>query len=111
MTVDHHRIFDSFTKYDTPYPVGVKLPEIAVEPKILESLGLGPTSSSKDILFELSRKGLREKGITKQDNKKEYYDRAKMELGIFEELGFIDYILLNWDVLNFCKENTYLLVE
>ena len=105
MTVDHHRIFDSFTKYDTPYPVGVKLPEIAVEPKILESLGLGPTSSSKDILFELSRKGLREKGITKQDNKKEYYDRAKMELGIFEALGFIDYILLNWDVLNFCKEN------
>ena len=32
MTVDHHRIFDSFTKYDTPDPVGVKLPEIAVEP-------------------------------------------------------------------------------
>ena len=105
MTVDHHRVFDSFSRYDTPYPVGVKLPEIIVDPKILENLGLGPTSSSKDILFELSRKGLREKGITKQDNKKEYYDRAKMELGIFEELGFIDYILLNWDVLNFCKEN------
>ena len=64
----------------------------------MENLRLGPTSSSKDILFELSRKGLREKGITKQDNKIEYYDRAKMELDIFEELGFIDYILLNWDI-------------
>ena len=79
MTVDHHRIFDSFTKYDTPYPVGVKLPEIAVDPKILESLGLGPTSSSKDILFELSRKGLREKGITKQDNKKESKTKRLIE--------------------------------
>ena len=102
MTVDHHRVFDSFSRYDTPYPVGVKLPEITVDPKILENLGLSSDSSSKDIIFELSRKGLREKGITGQENKSEYYERAKMELDIFEELGFIDYILLNWDVLNFC---------
>ena len=27
-----------------------------------------------------------------------------MELDILEELGFIDYILLNWEVLNFCRE-------
>ena len=39
MTVDHHRVFDSFSRYDTPYPVGVKLPEITVDPKILENLG------------------------------------------------------------------------
>lgn len=89
--------------YKNPFPAGVKLPEISVPDKTLENLGLGLNSSSKDILLELTRKGLRERGITKQENKKDYYDRAKMELDIFDELGFVDYILLNWDVLNFCK--------
>jgi len=89
--------------YKNPFPAGVKLPEINVSDETLEDLGLDLNSSSKDILFELTRKGLRERGITKQENKKDYYDRAKMELDIFEELGFVDYILLNWDVLNFCK--------
>jgi DNA polymerase III subunit alpha len=28
-----------------------------------------------------------------------------MELAVLEELGFIEYILLNWDVLNYCHEN------
>ena len=28
-----------------------------------------------------------------------------MELDVLNELGFIDYILLNWDILNFCHEN------
>ena len=50
-------------------------------------------------------KGLRDHGINKLKNKKVYYDRAKEELGILKELGFVDYILLNWDILNFCHEN------
>ena len=28
-----------------------------------------------------------------------------MELSVLQELGFVDYILLNWDVLNFCNQN------
>ena len=28
-----------------------------------------------------------------------------MELGTLQDLGFVDYILLNWDVINFCHEN------
>ena len=28
-----------------------------------------------------------------------------MELSVLQDLGFVDYILLNWDVLNFCHEN------
>jgi DNA polymerase-3 subunit alpha len=28
-----------------------------------------------------------------------------MELSIFKELDFVDYVLLNWDILNFCHEN------
>ena len=29
-----------------------------------------------------------------------------MELEIFRELDFVDYVLLNWDILNFCHENS-----
>ena len=91
-------------RYKNPFPAGVKLPEIAVPKDILDELGLEEGSPNKEILYELSRKGLREKGITKLPNNKEYYDRTIMELEIFEELGFIDYILLNWDVLYYCKK-------
>lgn len=91
-------------RYKNPFPAGVKLPEIKVDVNILDELGIDKESSNKDILYALSRKGIKDKGINKLDNRKEYYDRAVMELDIFEELGFIDYILLNWDVLYFCKK-------
>ena len=90
-------------RYKNPFPAGVKLPEISIPDTTLRSLGLGDGSSNKQILFELTRKGLRERGIIKLENREDYYERSKMELDIFEELGFIDYILLNWDVLDFCK--------
>ena len=91
-------------RYKNPFPAGVKLPEIVIPKDILDELGLEEGSSNRDILYELSRKGLRERGITELPNKKDYYDRTIMELEIFEELGFIDYMLLNWDVLYFCKK-------
>ena len=27
----------------------------------------------------------------------------QMEIDILDDLGFVDYILLNWDIMNFCK--------
>ena len=98
-------MFEDFSPYDDCEPAGVELPKTIVDVKKLEELGLKADSSTKDILYELARKGLRDKGITKYENKELYYDRAKQELETFEELGFTDYILLNWDVLNFCHDN------
>lgn len=98
-------MFEDFTIYDDCEPAGVELPKTIVDLKKLKEIGLGPDSSTKDILYELARKGLRDKGITKYENKNDYYQRAKQELETFEELGFTDYILLNWDVLNFCHDN------
>ena len=98
-------MFDDFTPYDDCEPAGVDLPKTIIDIKKLEEIGLGPNSSTKEILYELARKGLRDKGITGSENKQVYYERAKQELETFEELGFTDYILLNWDVLNFCHEN------
>ena len=50
-------------------------------------------------------KKLKEKGIDKFDNATLYYNRLKEELDIFNDLGFVDYVLLNWDIINFCIEN------
>ena len=99
-------MFEDFSVYDDCEPIGVELPKTSVSEAVLSSIGLGKESSTKEIMYELTRKGLRDKGITKYENKKEYFDRAKQELETFEELGFTDYILLNWDVLNFCHENS-----
>tara|TARA_R110002051_G_scaffold87914_1_gene155012 strand:- start:5094 stop:7652 length:2559 start_codon:yes stop_codon:yes gene_type:complete len=98
-------MFENFTPYDDCEPAGVDLPKTVVDANKLEEIGLSLDSSTKEILYELARKGLREKGITKLENKEAYFERAKKELETFEELGFTDYILLNWDVLNFCHEN------
>jgi DNA polymerase-3 subunit alpha len=90
-------------RYKNPFPVGVKLPEISVPDKTLESLGLKHGSSSLEILKQLCRKGLRDKSLTEADNRKDYYDRVQMEIDILDDLGFVDYILLNWDIMDFCK--------
>ena len=92
-------------RYKNPFPVGVKLPEIVVPDDTLESLGLKHGSSSLEILKQLCRKGLRDKSLTKAENKKDYYDRVQMEIDILDDLGFVDYILLNWDIMDYCKRS------
>lgn len=96
--------FEDIKKYEDVAPVGVRLPEINIEDKYYEQLGEDKSISNFDFLKSLCRKGIKDLGIDKFENKKDYYDRAKTELDILEDLGFTDYILLNWDILNFCQE-------
>ncbi len=97
---------DQFSSYDGCSPPGVRLPKIKITKANYKALNLDSNTSNFDFLRELCLKGVKEKGIDKFSNKKEYYSRAKEELNILKELGFIDYILLNWDILDFChKQN------
>jgi DNA polymerase III alpha subunit len=91
--------------YSQPMPVGVRLPGIKVDRRVYYQLDLDPESSNYDLLRALCLRGIKERGIDNLENKQEYYNRVKMELSVLSELGFIDYILLNWDVLNFCHYN------
>mgnify|MGYP001027004996 CR=1 FL=1 len=92
-------------RYENPFPVGVKLPEISVPDNTLESLGLKNGSSSLEILKQLCRKGLRDKLLIEAENRKDYYDRVQMEIDILDDLGFVDYILLNWDIMDYCQRS------
>ena len=96
---------NNFTNYEDCVPAGVRLPNIKIENKYYKMLEASPDISNFDFLRKLCHKGVYDRGIDKFDNKKEYFERAKSELSILDELGFTDYILLNWDILNYCHEN------
>ena len=97
-------MIEKFESLKSPVPHGVELPEIIIDQKYYEELGLGSKPSNYEFLRHLCLKGVKEKGIDELDNKQEYFDRVKMELDTLKDLEFVDYILLNWDVLNFCHE-------
>jgi len=98
-------MIENFQKYQQPTLPGVKLPQIIIEQKYYDILGIPNTSSNYQFLRKLCHKGVLEKEIDKKQNAQIYYERVKTELSLFEELGFIDYVLLNWDILKFCHEN------
>lgn len=97
----------NFEPYFDSEPAGVILPKIILTKEELSEISseLNSNSTSSEVLRALARKGIHEKGILNLPNKKDYLDRAKQEIETFEELGFVDYVLLNWDVLGYCHKN------
>jgi DNA polymerase III subunit alpha len=99
-------MISKFEKYQTPFPVGMKLPSIHIEKSQYDVLGIPSNTSNFNFLRRICFEGVKTRGIDKLPNKQDYYDRLSMELGIFDELGFVDYVLLNWDILDFCHKNS-----
>lgn len=98
-------MFEDYQPYKNPTLAGVRLPKIHIEPRQYEALGANPSVSNYEFLRKLCWQTIQEKGIDKLPNAKEYYARVKYELETLKELGFDEYILLNWEILNFCHEN------
>lgn len=92
--------FNNFSEYKNCVPPGVRLPQIEIESKYYKSLNLDSDVDNFTFLTELCKNSLKKKKLDKQ-----YLKRAKSELAILKKLGFVDYILLNWDIINFCHEN------
>ncbi len=100
-------MFENFEIYDDCEPAGLELPTIQLERELLGDLGLTKDSGSKEVLSALSERGFKERGIDSLPNKEEYRTRLEYELNTFEELGFTDYILLNWEVVGRARESGY----
>jgi DNA polymerase III subunit alpha len=96
---------NQFESFEIPIN-GVRLPTFKIDDKYKRELNLDVTTSNYEFLRALCKKGFLALNIPK-DNPKyaEYAARVKTELSVMEELGFVDYILLVWDVINFCREN------
>jgi len=87
-------------------PPGVRLPEIIIEEKYYKKYDIDPQNCDNfSFLSQICKKGLNAKGISNYSNLNSYKKRLKYELTTLKELGFVDYILLNWDIINFCHEN------
>ena len=97
-------MIEKFSHYESPFPAGVKLPKIQIEERHYQKLGVANNISNFEFLRRICFEGIKKKGILDFQNKEKYFERLKMELSVFEELGFIDYVLLNWDIINFCHE-------
>lgn len=103
-TINTETMFKEFQNLNKPLAPGCLLPAISIEPRFYDDLGIDNKSTNYEFLRRLCWKGIQEKGIDKLENAKDYYARVKRELETFEELGFVSYILLNWEVHNFCIE-------
>lgn len=83
---------------------GLRLPSFTVEDRYLHKFGVEKGISNDKFLRELCRIGMEEKGLLSGPNKDTYIKRIDRELSLFEELGYVDYFLLIWDVVNFARE-------
>ena len=97
--------FDSlFSNIKLPL-YGVRLPEFNIESRLKKQYGLKEESSNYDFLMQVCRTNFKKLNIAKEDFPK-YSERVKYELETIKELGFLDYILLVWTVVNYCNENS-----
>ena len=83
---------------------GVRLPSFEIEKKYKHQIKVDEDLPNEEFLKKLYENGLEKLKLNKK-NKKLYLERAEKEFSILSELGFIDYVLLVWDVINFCNEN------
>ena len=90
---------------------GVRLPKFEIEERHLEkyapqieAAAKGGKVDNKVFLRAVCAKRFYDLGLHNRQDKKMYIDRMVYELGILEELGFVDYILLVWSVVNYCNE-------
>ena len=96
-----------FKKIDLPLH-GVRLPSFEISEQAKREHEISDEDNNNQILRKLCFAGYKEKiesGELDAKQSKEYTDRTEYEISIMEELGFVDYMLLTWDVINFCKEN------
>ena len=94
-----------FKELDIPLH-GVRLPSFDINMKYKRGLGVSEDISNEDFLEALCEDGRKKIWSSiRKEHKAEYAQRLEYELKTIKELGFIDYLLLVWDVINFCKEN------
>lgn len=87
---------------------GVRLPTFDVSTEDKKANGAESDISNIDFLKLLSQNGfhnLEKDGKIDPAKKEDYLNRVKYEMSVVEELGFTDYFLMVWDVINFCRKN------
>lgn len=99
------QIFKDFQPFEFKEFGWIRLPEIHLEEKHIKQFGFNKKPTNQIFFETIVRKAFNEKKSKFNQNRlKEYEDRLTKELGLFEELGFTDYCLLVWQVIEKAKE-------
>lgn len=88
---------------------GVRLPSFQINESLRNRLEATDEEDNKQILRRLCYEGYEAKIVSGELDAglaEKYTERTEHELKTMEELGFVDYMLLTWDVINFCKESS-----
>ncbi|MAF37234.1 hypothetical protein CL622_09040 [archaeon] len=94
-----------FKELDLPLH-GVRLPEFKIEAKLKKEVKVDTKADNYTFLKALVRNGFhKHKKEIDSELYEKYRERAHYELKTLNDLGFVDYVLLVWDVVNFCKNN------
>lgn len=96
---------DIFSSYGGCLPKGLLLPEVKIDQKHYERLKISDSSSNFDFLKQLCLGSFNKLTFKNEEEKTKYHDRMNHELALFYELNFTDYLLLTWDIIEFCKES------
>ena len=84
---------------------GVRLPSFEIDKADKRRMGVSEDLNNYDFLRAICLAGFKDLKLEKDSEiYKQYVDRIKYELKTLKELGFVDYVLLVWDVINFCKK-------
>ena len=85
---------------------GVRLPSFEIENEIKRELKVSEDLENYDFLRKICLDGFNKLDIKKGTKEhSDYVERAKYELKTLKSLGFIDYVLLVWDVMNYCHRS------
>lgn len=99
------KFLEQFEDYNKTHEIlGVRIPAVEINKKYANDFGLDLSKDEHQILRDLCIYGYKAKGIADLPNKQEYADRIKFELGILKKLGFTRYILMVWDLIQWCDE-------
>ena len=97
-------LINNFKKYDLGIK-GVRLPSFDISAEDKEKVGVAQDCDNLTFLTALCEKRLEKiKERCTPEEYKEYEDRTRFELKQLDELSFVDYILLVWDVINYCNK-------
>jgi DNA polymerase-3 subunit alpha len=95
-----------FSKLNLPFH-GVICPKIKLDKRDRVKYEISEEASNLQILQALCNQGFKNmlpKWREENANIEEYKERAKLEVETLSKLNFVDYILIVWDVFNFCKK-------
>ncbi len=96
---------DIFSSYGGCLPKGLLLPEVKIDQEHYKKLKIPESSSNFDLLKELCHVSFERLKFKDDEERAIYSDRLHNELALFYELSFVDYILITWDIINFCHES------